>query len=212
MHYEHYYWYFDRAIPEKVCDDIIKLGNLKQEQIALTGGIEGSDKKEYKNLTEEEKKDLKRKRDSNIAWINDQWVYDEIFPYIRTANVNSGWNFQWDWAESCQFTKYKLNQYYGWHQDSWDKIYTDKKNQNLNGKIRKLSVTVNLTEGDEYEGGNLMFDLSNPDIKNNILTAKEAKNKGSVIVFPSFNWHQVSPVTKGTRYSLVIWCCGKPYV
>ena len=57
-----------------------------------------------------------------------------------------------------------------------------------------------------------MFDLSNPDIKNNILTAKEAKNKGSVIVFPSFNWHQVSPVTKGTRYSLVIWCCGKPYV
>tara|TARA_Y100000114_G_scaffold47844_1_gene43615 strand:- start:1776 stop:2414 length:639 start_codon:yes stop_codon:yes gene_type:complete len=212
MHYEHYYWYFDRAIPEKVCDDIIKLGNLKQEQIALTGGIEGSDKKEYKNLTEEEKKDLKRKRDSNIAWINDQWVYDEIFPYIRTANVNSGWNFQWDWAESCQFTKYKLNQYYGWHQDSWDKIYTGKKNQNLNGKIRKLSVTVNLTEGDEYEGGDLMFDLSNPDIKNNILTAKEAKNKGSVIVFPSFNWHQVSPVTKGTRYSLVIWCCGKPYV
>lgn len=212
MHYENYYWYFDRAVPEKVCDDIIKLGNLKQEQIALTGGIEGSDKKEYKNLTEEEKKDLKRKRDSNIAWINDQWVYDEIFPYIRTANKNSGWNFQWDWAESCQFTKYNLNQYYGWHQDSWDKIYKDKKNENLNGKIRKLSVTVNLTEGDQYEGGDLMFDLSNPDVKNNILTAKEAKNKGSVIVFPSFNWHQVSPVTKGTRYSLVIWCCGKPYI
>jgi len=212
MHYENYYWYFDRAVPEKVCDDIIKLGNLKQEQIALTGNIEGTDKKEYKNLTEEEKKDLKSKRDSNIAWINDQWVYDEIFPYIRTANKNSGWNFQWDWAESCQFTKYKLNQYYGWHQDSWDKIYTDKENKNLNGKIRKLSVTVNLTEGDEYEGGDLMFDLSNPDNKNNILTAKEAKNKGSIIVFPSFNWHQVSPITKGIRYSLVIWCCGKPYL
>ena len=35
----------------------------------------------------------------------------------------AGWNFDWDRSESCQFTKYKLNQYYDWHCDSWDKPY-----------------------------------------------------------------------------------------
>ena len=36
---------------------------------------------------------------------------------------HAGWNFQWDWSESCQFTKYKKGQYYDWHCDSWDRIY-----------------------------------------------------------------------------------------
>ena len=39
---------------------------------------------------------------------------------------NAGWNFDWDRSESCQFTKYKLNQYYDWHCDSWDKPYDRK--------------------------------------------------------------------------------------
>ena len=39
------------------------------------------------------------------------------------ANRNAGWNFDWERSESCQFTKYKLNQYYDWHCDSWDKPY-----------------------------------------------------------------------------------------
>ena len=44
-----------------------------------------------------------------------------------------------------------------------------------------------------------------------IQTSKEARVKGSVIVFPSFVWHRVAPVTKGTRYSLVIWNLGFPF-
>ena len=53
--------------------------------------------------------------------------------------------------ESCQFTKYKLNQYYDWHCDSWDKPYDKKVNQTRN--IRKLSMTCQLTDGSEYKGG-----------------------------------------------------------
>ena len=62
--------------------------------------------------------DIKKKRDSNIVWMNDKWIYKEIQPYIHQANINAGWNFEWDWSESCQFTKYKLNQYIYFHENT----------------------------------------------------------------------------------------------
>jgi hypothetical protein len=55
-----------------------------------------------------------------------------LHPYIHQANRNAGWNFEWDWSESCQFTKYKLNQYYDWHCDSWDKPYDRRRTNILN--------------------------------------------------------------------------------
>ena len=81
-------------------------------------------------------------------------------------------------------------------------------------QIRKLSVTINLSEGEEYDGGDLQFDYRNedgPDLKSNIVTAEIAREKGAVVVFPSHIWHRVTPVTKGTRYSLVVWLIGKPF-
>jgi hypothetical protein len=75
---------------------------------------------------------------------------------------HAGWNFDWDRSESCQFTKYKLNQYYDWHSDSWDKPY-NKPNTHEHGKIRKLSMTCQLTDGSEYKGGELEFDFRNYD-------------------------------------------------
>ena len=42
---------------------------------------------------------------------------------MYTKQINAGWNFDWERSESCQFTKYKHNQYYDWHCDSWDKPY-----------------------------------------------------------------------------------------
>ena len=71
---------------------------------------------------------------------------------------------------------------------------------------------MSLADGNEYEGGDLEFDLRNRgDSQSVIQTSKEARVKGSVIVFPSFVWHRVAPVTKGTRYSLVIWNLGFPF-
>ena len=94
-------------------------------------------------------------------WLNDTWIYKEIHPFVHEANRKAGWNFEWDRSESCQFTKYKLNQYYDWHCDSWDKAYQTKGFDN--GKIRKLSMTCQLTDGSEYSGGELEFDFSNYD-------------------------------------------------
>ena len=49
----------------------------------------------------------------------------------------AGWNFDWERSESCQFTKYKLNQYYDWHCDSWDKPYDKKIYNPEHGKNSK---------------------------------------------------------------------------
>jgi PKHD-type hydroxylase len=207
MNLSNYYWFFESAIPNRICDDIVRYGNQLRDQMAVTGGL--VDKK----LNKKEIADLKKKRDSNIVWMNDRWIYREIHPYIKSANKQAGWNFEWDWSESCQFTKYNKGQYYDWHCDSWHKPYDQPNNPSSHGKIRKLSVTVSLSDPKDYKGGELEFDFRNmdPDKKPNIHKCKEILPKGSLVVFPSFVWHRVCPVKKGSRYSLVIWNLGCPF-
>ena len=208
MNLTNYYWYFQSAIPERICDDIVRYGKSLQDQMAVTGG--------YGNrpLNKNQVKDLKKKRNSDIVWMNDRWIYREIHPYIHQANRNAGWNFEWDFSESCQFTKYTKDQFYDWHCDSWDKPYIrEDQNDPSHGKIRKLSVTVTLSDPKEYKGGELEFDFRNldPDKKPNIIKCKEILPKGSLVVFPSFVWHRVCPVKSGERNSLVIWNLGWPF-
>ncbi len=212
MNISNYYWYFKSAVPPRICDEIIRHGLSQAETMARTGGY-GDNNKE---LTKQEIKDIKRKRNSDLVWLNDKWIFKELHPYVHLANKNAGWNFQWDVSESCQFTKYKLNQYYDWNCDSWDKPYKNPNNNQMNGKIRKLSMTCQLTDGSEYEGGELEFDFRNydphmRDESKHRIQCKEILPKGSIIVFPSFVWHRVKPVTKGVRYSLVMWNLGYPF-
>jgi len=207
MNLENYYYYFKSVLPSRFCDDIIKYAKLQQEQIALTGEIKN------KNLSKEEIKNLKKSRNSNVVWLNDRWIYKEIQPYVSEANKLANWNFDWNWSESCQFTKYKKGQYYHWHTDSWGNVYNNPENINTHGKIRKLSVTCTLSDPSEYEGGELEFNFNNPQHskRKNIKKCTEILPKGSLVVFPSFVWHRVRPVKSGTRYSLVIWNLGYPF-
>jgi PKHD-type hydroxylase len=207
MNLLHHYWYFKSVIPNRICDDIIRYGKSISDQMAVTGGYGDA-----KKLNQKQIKDLKKKRNSNIVWMSDRWIYKEIQPYVKEANAHSGWNFNWDWSEACQFTKYDKGQYYDWHCDSWEHAY-NAPNTPSHGKIRKLSVTVSLSDPKEYKGGELEFDFRNhdPDKKPNIRKCTEVLPKGSLVVFPSHVWHRVCPVKKGSRYSLVIWNLGKPF-
>ena len=171
-------------------------------------------------------------RDSEVCWFNDTWLYDLIHPYLRTANDAAGWKYQWDFSESFQFTKYTKGGFYGWHSDGQScnfgkyKRYipgvspTNKdgsiptqysENPNFIGKVRKLSITVNLNKPGEYDGGNLKFDFGPHAGGKRFHEATEIRPQGSLIVFPSYVYHQVTPVTKGTRYSLVLWSIGEPF-
>ena len=197
MQLKHNYWYFPKAIKKEVCNKIIT----------------ASLKKSKKKGTIENKKVNSKYRNCWVSWINDKWIYDILNPFIHLANRNAGWNFEWDWNESCQFTHYDKNQFYGWHCDQLTNPFKDS-NKNINGKIRKLSLTLQLTDKTKYEGGDFQFmwiDKNKKDLLN-VITVDDAKDIGTIIIFPSFIQHQVLPITKGKRESLVNWSVGKPFV
>ena len=210
MNLSNYFWYFKSALTPKFCDDVIKYALSKEETIARTGGFDKP------ALSKDDIKNIQRKRKSDLVWLNDTWIYKELHPYVHEANARAGWNFQWDRSENCQFTKYKLHQYYDWHNDPFDKPYDKGKDHPDYGKIRKLSMTCQLTDGSEYKGGELEFDFRNydphmRDESKHIRSVPEILPKGSIVVFPSHLWHRVKPVTRGTRYSLVVWHLGYPF-
>jgi PKHD-type hydroxylase len=213
MNLKYYYWYFQSAIPPKICDDILEYGQTLEKQVALTGINDSyAVSMGLRKPTKEELKDVQKKRKSDVVWMSDNWIYREIHPFIHQANASAGWNFQWDFTEACQFTEYKEGQYYDWHCDSNEMPYDKPDDANKHGKTRKLSMTLCLTEPDEYDGGELEFAFHDMDGNKQPRICEEIRARGSVIVFPSFVWHRVKPVTRGVRNSLVCWNLGQPYV
>tara|TARA_S200000501_G_C20837704_1_gene750148 strand:+ start:1331 stop:1951 length:621 start_codon:yes stop_codon:yes gene_type:complete len=206
MNLENYFYVFSGGLPSRLCDDLITYGEQKTQEIAMTG----NQLQAPKNKQDFAK--LYKTRNSSVCWLEEPWIYNAIMPFVKEANQQAGWNFEYSISESCQWTKYAETQHYTWHVDQFKKPI-DRPGTPFYGLIRKLSVTVSLAEGDTYEGGDLEFDLrNNGDSTPNIIKSLDARKKGSIIVFPSFLWHRVAPVTKGTRYSLVIWSLGKPYL
>ena len=115
MNLSHYFWYFKSALTPRFCDEVIKYASEKKESMALTGRFGKGRNFNKEPLNKDEIRDLKYKRNSNVTWLDDRWIYKEIHPYLKAANKESGWNFQIKYSQACQFTKYKLNQYYDWH-------------------------------------------------------------------------------------------------
>jgi PKHD-type hydroxylase len=79
------------------------------------------------------------------------------------------------------------------------------------GKVRKISMTCNLNVPGDYDGGNLKFDFGHHTDGSQYHECEEIRPQGSIVVFPSFVDHTVTPITRGTRYSMVLWCLGKPF-
>tara|TARA_Y100001951_G_C11272531_1_gene259711 strand:+ start:186 stop:815 length:630 start_codon:yes stop_codon:yes gene_type:complete len=208
MNLEYNYWSFKEALPTRLCKDIIAYGLRHTSHVALTGNRTRDLTKNP--LNKKELKTQKKIRHSKTSWLNDPWLYNEIIPYVNLANKNAGWNFEWDCSEDIQFTHYQINYHYDWHRDSADKPYSDPADKTRLGKVRKLSATISLSSPDDYRGGDLEFNFGH-SIKSKAEVCKEIKPQGSIVVFPSFTFHRVRPVTKGKRYSLVLWQIGKPF-
>ena len=204
---KYFYWYFKSALSSRFCDKLIKYSLDKKDQTATT------DEFKNKKLTKKRIKDLHKKRNSNVVWVNEPWIYKEIHPYVYEANKNADWNFEFDTSETCQFTKYKKGQFYNWHFDMFDEPYNLPNNPNMHGKIRKISVICQLTDPSKYKGGELEFDFrrNSPIKESKTEICTEIQPKGSIVVFPSYVWHRVKPVTSGTRYSLVMWNLGRHF-
>lgn len=202
MNYKKLFYYFDSAFSHFLCDKIIKEGYSNNPDFALTGDVHYSHSKK-------EIEKIKKIRNSNISWINDWWVKKELEPYVKRANEMAGWNFNFTKSEASQFTIYEPGEYYDWHRDAQNYPYTQGEQKGL---IRKLSVTVSLSNPEDYEGGFLEFARENDFNKKYFYKVREILPRGSICVFPSYTWHRVTPVTKGKRLSLVQWNLGDSYV
>jgi len=187
------YYYFDKLFTEEFCDNVINVGNTLKDQ----EGIIGSNGERNAGG-----KDLKV-RNSNVAWITDFKILQGCKEAMQEANRRANWNFNLDLNTdlSAQFTKYSKGQFYDWHCDSFQR----------DGRNRKLSFTLNLSDPSTYVGGEFEFDYRDSKKGSRIETVKHVKDKGSCIVFPSYMWHRVRKVTKGTRYSLVVWLQGDSF-
>ncbi len=153
----------------------------------------------------------KKKRDCSVSWIKDSTIYNVINNFFIDANKNANWNFDTCWNETMQYTVYNKKQFYSWHTDQGKEPYPkDFKEKNYAGLTRKLSMTMQLSNPSEYEGGDFCFRwLTTKGIHEEVV--HDAKKLGTIIVFPSYIWHTVKPITKGTRKSLVCWQLGKPF-
>jgi len=144
-------------------------------------------------------------RKGKVAWLDrylpkNKWVYSKLEPLIKTANEEL-WKFDLlGFWEDCQYTTYvapknkSIGDHYDFHLD-FDGGY---------GVQRKISLVVQLSDEKDYEGGEL-------EIKTTAKAFRADKEKGSVLLFPSYCLHKVYPVTKGKRNSLVLWVSGMPF-
>lgn len=179
--------------------------------------------------TREQAKSRTYIRDCELCFLSEDWIYDLIYPLVVDANTRAGWHYEFDYAEPMQFTVYHPGNFYGWHIDGHTchhaafrlrgtettspgnklpRFLVD--NPRMVGRVRKISVTINLSPNDSYEGGNLKFDFG-PHARERFHECEEIRPQGSAIVFPSYIYHEVTPVISGTRYSLVLWALGQPF-
>lgn len=194
-----------RFEPTPVIDDpLYKIGKFPGDDLALDNIVKYADTLNLETgQVGFEKRETRRDcRVSQVAWIYDNpkshWIYDLLASVVLDANAR--W-FHYDltgFRDSLQYTVYhgSENGHFDWHLDMGDKY---------GGPQRKLSLSLLLSDPSEYEGGD--FELQT-GMKSH---TAELKDRGTVIIFPSYVLHRVTPVTKGTRKALVAWACGPKF-
>jgi PKHD-type hydroxylase len=176
------YYYFTNVFTDQEIEEIIQIGESQPKIKATTVG---------EDITQE----VTDYRVSDIAWLANNpktsWVFDRIADLAIKANSEM-WNFDiWDFQDDLQYTSYYGNGgHYDWHADLGAGISN-----------RKLSIVLQLSNSDEYEGGDLQMNTGG-----SILNIP--REKGLICFFPSFVLHRVTPLSSGLRRSLVTWLCG----
>ena len=176
-----------------------------EEATVINEGYSDSGGEDLEDLQKRSRKDHEMRKTS-VSFITDQenLMNELVWGFIRQANKEF-FKYKLDYFQPIQFARYRDGGHYDWHQDA--------SSQELSTECRKLSLTFSLTDDREYEGGLLQFyhgDKPYNDKDHDI--ERDIKSVGTVIVFDSRDWHRVTPVTKGTRYSIVCWTVGPNFV
>lgn len=175
----------EAAFTPEECEKIIALVGDNWQRALVGGGAEDG-----------------TRRRSDVAWLNwnanDNWLWDKLADW--TTNINQQFfGFELgSFAEALQVTRYRSEEqgHYSWHQDIGAGTMS----------IRKLSFVVQLTDPAQYTGGAL--DLFMAKVEKNISVPNA---QGTIVFFPSYEPHRVTPVKSGVRHSLVGWVSGIPF-
>ena len=132
-------------------------------------------------------------RHCQIVWLDCPVLKSSLWERINEANASA---FNVSVTNRCemQLISYEgaHRHHYGWHHDvQW---------YNTAGVDRKLSVTVQLDDAASYLGGEFEFE--------ELSTTANLQARGTVLMFPSYLRHRITPVTKGIRRALVAWFYG----
>ena len=178
------YYVFKKVFSESECDEIV------ETNFTLTEAVVGGNK-------------VHDIRKSFICWIPqvEKWkkLYEKVMELVSQCNrefYKFDINGMFDDIQYTEYdSSYKGN--YGWHYDLGEDMSVQ--------TGRKISVSIQLSDPEEYDGGELQFSMH----ENVIYTAP--KDRGTMILFPSYMKHRVTPVTRGKRISLVTWISGPPF-
>lgn len=176
--------YYPLAIPEELIDLIVaEVNNTEfQEFHESVVGPEGQETL-YPQV-----------RNSKVSWwYEEHWVTSIFSHYFNKANRDL-WEYDLNFLKGIQITKYEEGDKYDWHCDYGAEPISE--------YTRKLSATLLVSDPTEFEGG----DLELIDYHGNTITME--RTKGTMLIFDSRTPHRVTPVTKGTRISLVAWMLG----
>ena len=174
---------FPSLFSKKECLEIIELSTKLDAEQALIG----SSKLEDLDTST---------RNSKIRWmgmdITNQWVFQRV--EIAYKRANAFFKFDVLGCSYLQITEYPVSGKYDWHEDIGEQLISK----------RKLSISIQLSNPSDYDGGNLEF--INP-----LPMTNEFRQQGAAIIFPSYLVHRVTAVTRGTRWSLIAWVFGPPF-
>lgn len=160
------------------CERIISCSEIEQDAYGVVGEV-----------------GVNQLRDSRIKWLFPDETTEWMFARLDKAAVHANKLYHYSLSgffQGVQIATYTNGGYYGWHID------IGKGNQST----RKLSISVQLSESDDYEGGDLEFLM---------IDKKASRRRGDATIFPSFLVHKVNPVISGTRISMVSWIGGDAF-
>lgn len=98
--------------------------------------------------------------------------------------------------EPLQFLRYGEGDFFVAHQDGNTPLIHD------DSRFRRVSVVLILSEPASYDGGELLFHGTYPNFAERQRTSASA---GSLVAFRSEVTHEVTPLTRGERFTVVSW-------
>jgi len=171
------------------CQDIINMGHQQKAEEAKVGTKKGIREGKYDT----------KMRITTISWIPFTAMPDMYKIIERSMKQVNGNHFGYEGmqlSEYAQFTEYPKGGFYDWHMDA-----------DVNGQheppVRKISMTILLSNQSEFEGGDLEF-MSEGNKPPQLM-------QGQAIYFCSLLRHRVAKIKKGIRRSLVMWFGGPPF-